>query len=101
MTGGFSPGLVLGPVRGTSAGMVGVGGLGGPVTDALLEADVSGTVVVDEVGTGLLGFEPLALVQPAASATTVAYAAIVRITRTDEMMPQSCAESQIEHVCCG
>jgi hypothetical protein len=47
ITGGFSPGLVFGPLVGTSAGTLGVGGAGGPP-----EEDDVGPDGADVVGGG-------------------------------------------------
>jgi hypothetical protein len=62
ITGGFSPGLVFGPVVGTLAGTLGVGGRG--------EADVRGRVAVSDGPTGMVVRDPSAeVVQPATASS--------------------------------
>src|SRR5947199_299269 len=81
MTGGCSPGLVFGPVRGTSAGIVGLGGVDGPVDslDAGGETgEVAGTVA-DVVGPVVFG-AAAELVQPATSSVRNAVNAPLRRT---------------------
>jgi hypothetical protein len=55
ITGGFSPGLVLGPVLGTSAGTLGCGGPGGPPGEVDDGTDTGAEVVgggTETVGRG-------------------------------------------------
>jgi hypothetical protein len=87
ITGGLSPGRVLGPVVGTSAGTVGRVGRGGPLNDGGdSDVDVGGAGVVlttEEIGVdggAVIGVPPedeLHAAQP-----TAANAAIVQIHRT-------------------
>lgn len=80
ITGGRSPGLMLGPVVGTSAGTVGTGGVTGEtVTEGVDGADDVTGADDDGVGVGSLDAE---LVQAAAAAVTIAHAANARILRT-------------------
>jgi hypothetical protein len=86
MIGGFSPGFVFGPVVGTSAGSVGVGGLGGPAND---DDDGGGSVEIEAVGP--IGALDVGAAPPdedvQAADNSAANAAIVQIGRTT----QSCS----------
>jgi hypothetical protein len=78
ITGGFSPGFVLGPVRGTSDGTV--GGAGADEDELLEGGGAIETDVVGVVSGGLVGSDPPELVQPASS--SVRNAAYARMRRT-------------------
>ncbi len=87
MIGGFSPGLVFGPVFGTSGGRVGRGGRGGPVNDVDGGLETGTDVVgggTDTLGrgVGLAGPPPLDDVQAAQASTR--NAANVQILPTSE-----------------
>jgi hypothetical protein len=90
MIGGFSPGFVFGPVRGTSAGRLGCGGRGGP--EKVADDDEAGAEVVgggtDTLGRGaddVSGEPPDADVQATQDSST--NAANVHIRPTSSIMP--------------
>jgi hypothetical protein len=87
MTGGFSPGLVFGPVLGTFAGTLGCGGAGGPTG---LDVDGGAEVVgggTDTVGCGEVGGSDAGAVPPdevQAAQASITNAANVQIRPTSE-----------------
>ena len=103
MIGGFSPGLVFGPVVGTSAGRVGCGGLGGPTCEfegGAAEVVGGGT---DPVGSGVpveRGVPDPDEVQAAQHISTT-NAANVQIRPTDQMMPHPRPASTRNTTACG
>jgi hypothetical protein len=80
ISGGFSPGFVFGPVRGTSAGMVGRVGRGGP--GSVDDDELLGTTVVCSGVGACEGVPPDDDVHAAAQVSAARNAANVQIHRT-------------------
>ncbi|MGH8860796.1 MAG: hypothetical protein ACRDVG_06105 [Jatrophihabitantaceae bacterium] len=99
MIGGFSPGFVLGPVRGTSAGSVGRPGRGGPAWEVEGSGVVGETVVIGAVGDD----EPLGAAPEDVQAAhdSAANAVIVQIRRTPTSCPTGAAAASAARHRCG
>jgi hypothetical protein len=99
MIGSFSPGLVFGPVVGTSAGSVGVGGFGGPANDD----DGGGSIEIEAVRP--IGALDVGAAPPdedvQAADNSAANAAIVQISRTSSSCPRSSRFSTATAKSCG